>query len=86
LPGAHEHDHRTDQAHQRRTGETHDGRGSQSLQNVVEQALDAAREDLFFAIFRVIALHHAHAAKRFRQPAGDFGVDFWPCAEDRANC
>ena len=33
----------------------------------------------------MIALHHAHAAQRFGEPAGDFGGDFGAGAEDRAN-
>ena len=31
----------------------------------------------------VVALHHAHAGQRFRQPARYFGVDFAALAENR---
>ena len=40
------------------------------------------RKTLLLALFGVIALHDAHAAQRFGQPAGDFGVDFAALAED----
>ena len=36
-------------------------------------------------VFGVIALDDAHAAQRFRQPAGDFGVDLAALAEDGAD-
>ena len=42
-------------------------------------------EDFCFARFGVIALDHAHAAERFGEAAGDFGIDFAALAEDGAN-
>ena len=35
-----------------------------------------------FPLLRVIALHHAHAAQRFGEAPGDFGVDLAALAED----
>ena len=49
----------------------------------VEQPLDAAREYGGFALLGVVALDHAHAAQRFGQAPGDFGVDLAALAEDR---
>ena len=60
-------------------------RGGERLQHVVQQPLHAAGEYLFFALFGVIALHHAHAAQRFGQPPGDLRGDFGARAENRAN-
>ena len=44
----------------------------------------AAKID-FFALLRVVTLHDAHAAKRFRQPPGDFRVNLRPRAKNRPN-
>ena len=66
-------------------GKTHQRSRRQRLQDVVEQPLHAAAENFLFALFGVIALHHAHAAERFGQPPGDFRGDFRPRAENRAN-
>ena len=63
----------------------HQRGGGERFQNVVEQALDAAGENRLFALFGVIALHDAHAAERFGEAAGDFGVDFRARAEEGAN-
>ena len=38
-------------------------------------AASRRRKILFFALFGVISLDYAHAAQRFGQPAGDFGID-----------
>ena len=43
------------------------------------------REHPRLAILGVITLDHAHAAQRFGQPPGDFGVDLSAFAEDGPN-
>ena len=53
--------------------------------DVVEQALDAAGKDAGLALFGVVALDDAHAAERFGEAAGDFGVDLAALAEDGAD-
>ncbi len=83
LARAHEHDHGAHDAHQHRRREAHQGRGGQTLENVIEQPLHAFAEDLFFARFGMVTLHDAHAAERFGETAGDFGVDFASLAENR---
>ncbi len=71
------HHHRGRQAHERGRGE--------GLQNIVEQALDAAGKHLGFARFGMIALHDAHAAERFGEASGDLGVDLAALPENRAD-
>ncbi len=46
---------------------------------------DARGKDLVLAVFRVVALHHAHSHKRFRQPSGDFLVDLGPRSKNGAD-
>jgi hypothetical protein len=72
-------------AHQHRRREAHQRCGREGPQYVIEQPLHAAGEDLGFARFGMIALHHAHAAERFRQPAGHVRVDLAALAENRAD-
>ena len=50
-----------------------------------KKPLHAAGKDGGLALFGVIALDDAHAAERFGQAAGDFGVDFAALAEDGAD-
>ena len=76
---------RADDAEQGRARKAHQGGGCERFQDVVEQTLNASAENGFFALFGVIALHDAHAAERFGEPAGNFGGDFWARAENRAN-
>ena len=83
LARADEHHHRADDAHQHGGRKAHERHGGERLQHVVEQALDAAGEDGGLALLGVIALDDAHAAQRFRQAAGDLGVDLAALAEDR---
>ncbi len=82
LARAHEHHDRADDAHQRRRRKAHHRGRGERLEDVVQQALDAGAEDLVLARLGVVALHHAHAAERFGQAAGDFGVDLAALAED----
>ena len=56
------------------------GRG-QASKTLSSRRLHAG-ENTALAIFGVIALHHAYAAKRFGQPAGDFCVNLSAFAED----
>ena len=65
--------------------QAHHGLSGQCADDIFQQALNAAGEHLRFAIFRVIALHHANAAQRFGQPAGDIGIDAGALAKDGAN-
>ncbi len=51
--------------------------------DVIEQALHAAREDFRFGRLGVVALHHANAGQRFGEPALYLGVDFPALAENR---
>ena len=74
-----------DDSEKGRAGKAHQGGGRERFQNVVEQTLDACAENPLFAFLGVIALHDAHAAERFGEPAGHFGGDFGPRAEDGAN-
>ena len=74
--GAHQpHQHGGRKAHQR------DGR--QAAQHVIEQALDAAREDARLLRLGVISFHHAHAGQRLGEPPSDLSVDLAALAEDR---
>ena len=74
------HHGRRDDSHQRRGGKAHQGGGGECLKNVIEQFLDADAEDFLFPFLGVVALDDAHAAERFGEPAGDFGIEFWPRA------
>ena len=85
MPRSQEHNRRADDTHQAGGGKAHQRRRGESLQNVIEQPLDSARENFFLARFRVVTLHHANAAQRFREPAGNFCIDLRPRAKDRAN-
>ena len=76
---------RADDAHHRHARQTHQRGRRDRLQDVVEQPLHSGGEDRFLAIFRVISLHHANAAERFRQAAGDFGGDFRTRSKNGAN-
>ena len=71
------------QPHQHGGGKAHQRDGGQAAQHIVEQALDAAREDARLLGLGVISLHHAHAGQRLGEPAGDLGVDLAALAEDR---
>ena len=82
LARSHEHDDRADDAHQSRGRQAHDRGRGQRAKDILQQALDSRAEHLVLALLGVIALHHAHAAERFRQAAGDLGVDLGALAED----
>ena len=66
-------------------GERHEGLRGEGADDVLEQALDAAGEDVGLALFGVVALDDADAAERFGEAAGDFGVDLGALAEDGAD-
>src|SRR5579859_4173734 len=90
LPGndssrAQVHHHGADQPHQHRSRKAHDRSRRQSLKHIVQQPLRPAREHALLMLLRVIALHHAHAAKRFGQPPGNFRINFGPCSKDWPN-
>ena len=55
------------------------------LQDVVQKALGSCLEHAGFALFGVIALDNAHAAKSFGEAAGDFRVDLAPLPENGAD-
>ena len=85
LARAHKHDEHADHSHHHGGAEAHNRSGGQRLQHVIQQPLDAAREDLRLALLRVVALDDAHTAQRFGKPAGHFRVDLRSRAEDRAD-
>src|SRR5205814_3901619 len=85
LVAAKLHDERTNDAHEPGSGEAHQRCGGESLQDVIEEALNTGAKDFFFSLFRVIALHDANAAERFGEAAGDFGIDFGTRAKNRAD-
>ena len=82
LARAHVHDHGAHRAHQNRCGKAHEGSRGQALQDVIEQPLHAGLKHLLFALFGMIALHHAHAAQRFGQPSGYLRIDLAAIAEN----
>ena len=55
------------------------------FQDIVEQALHAASENICFPALGMITLHHANTAERFRQPASDLSVDLAALAKYRTN-
>ena len=91
-PGASEHsvtaephDERRNEAEHSGGRRRHDAGHGERAHHVLEEPLDAFREDRMFALFGVIALDDANAAERFREAAGDFGVDAAALAEDGAD-
>ena len=76
------HDESAHDSHQNGCRKRHQRHGRQAAHDVVEQPLDAAGENLRFALFGVIALDDAHAAQRLREASGNLRADFAPFAED----
>ena len=66
-------------------GQTHQRSGGQSLKHVIQQSLHATGKNFFLALFRMIALHHAYAAKRLGESASDFSVDLRPRTKNRTD-
>src|SRR3954465_13886358 len=85
LPRSEIHDDAADDTYQYAGRQSEYRRGGQSLEYVVEQALHPAGEDRLFPAFGVITLHHAHAAERFGQTAGDLSVNLAALAENRTD-
>ena len=85
LVGAEIHDERTDDAEDGGGGQGHEGLRSERGDDVLEEAVGAAGEDIGFAGFGVIALDDANASEGLGEAAGNFGVDLGTFAEDGAD-
>ncbi len=63
LARAHVHDDGAHGSHQHRRRKAHERGRGQAFQDIGEQPLHSGLEHLFFALFGMIALHHAYAAE-----------------------
>ena len=77
------HGHRAHASQQNACGKAHDRGCCERAHHVIQQAANAGGEDCLLALFGVIALDHADATQRFREPTGDFGIDLAALTENR---
>src|SRR3954452_8206777 len=66
-------------------GGSEDAGQCQGLHDVLEQAVNAQREDRGFAFFGVVALDDAHATQGLGEASCDLGIDLAALAEDGAD-
>ena len=76
------HDQATDDAKYQGGRKRHQRLRRERTDDVLQQPLHAASEDLRFALFGVIALDDADATQRLRQPPCDLRIDLGALAED----